>query len=90
MHVIGLLTTADTLKDLDDMVESTAVVFSSPQSGTNVKKHFSKLQSLLQMHDVTTTEASTACLDAEDIKVNTMFCWLMQHYCLIFPNCCSL
>lgn len=70
MHIIGLLTTADTIEELDAMVESTAVVFSSIKTGTNVKIHFAKLQSWLQRHVVRVNEASSACLDAEDIKVN--------------------
>lgn len=48
MHVFGLLTTAKALKDLDEMVESAAVVFSSPSSGENVEKHFNDLQSKLK------------------------------------------
>lgn len=48
MHIFGLLTTASSLEDLDDMVESAAVVFSSPSSGANVEKHFNRLQSWLK------------------------------------------
>lgn len=43
MHVIGLLTKADRqqrqqLEELDDMVQSSAVMFSSRHSGKNVHK----------------------------------------------------
>ncbi|XP_049333302.1 uncharacterized protein LOC125801146 isoform X2 [Astyanax mexicanus] len=48
MHVFGLFTTASSLRELDDMVESAAVVFSSPYSGPSVEKHFNNLQCWLQ------------------------------------------
>ncbi len=44
MHVFGLFTTASTLEQLDDMVQSAAVVFGSPASAANVEKHFHNLQ----------------------------------------------
>lgn len=71
MHIFGLLTTAVNLGDLDDMVQSTAVVFSSTHSGANVLKHFSNLQSWLQRHSPTIGEISSSCLDADDMKVNS-------------------
>ncbi|KAF0033573.1 hypothetical protein F2P81_013639 [Scophthalmus maximus] len=49
MHIFGLLTTASSLEDLDDMVQSTAVVFSSPSSGVNVEKLLNNLQRWLQI-----------------------------------------
>lgn len=39
MHIYGLLTTAVNSDDLDDMVQSTDVVFSSIQSGANASFH---------------------------------------------------
>lgn len=80
MHVFGLFTTADTLEDLDDMVQSTAVAFPSTYSGTNVHNHSSKLQSWLQRVDLKTSETATPCLDAEDIKVNPRLFWFLQYY----------
>lgn len=47
MHVLGLMTQATTLKELDEVVVSATVVFSSPASDENVEKHFQNLQALL-------------------------------------------
>lgn len=44
MHVFGLLTSAATLVEMEDILFSMAVVFSSPQWGENVEKHFLNLQ----------------------------------------------
>ncbi|KAL1250775.1 hypothetical protein QQF64_018571 [Cirrhinus molitorella] len=44
MHVFGLLTSAATLVEMEDTLISMTVVFSSPQSGNNVEKHFRNLQ----------------------------------------------
>nr|XP_046226495.1 uncharacterized protein LOC124049206 [Scatophagus argus] len=48
MHTFVLFTTASSLAELDEMVESAAVVFASPSSGAIVEKHFNNLQSWLQ------------------------------------------
>ena len=42
MHVFGLMTRASTLKELDEVVISANMVFSSSHSGQNVEKHFKK------------------------------------------------
>ena len=47
MHVFGLMTQATTLKDMDEVVISAAMVFSSSHSDRNVEKHFQNLQRLL-------------------------------------------
>ena len=47
MHVFGLMTQATTLKDMDEVGISAAMVFSSSHSGRNVEKHFQNLQRLL-------------------------------------------
>lgn len=44
MHVFGLLTSAATLVEMEDILFSMAVVFSSLQWGENVEKHFLNLQ----------------------------------------------
>ncbi len=44
MHLIGLMTQATTLQQLDEVVVSASVVLSSPSSGENVEKHFHNLQ----------------------------------------------
>lgn len=41
------MTQATTLKQLDEVVTSATVVFSSTSSGENVEKHFQNLQTLL-------------------------------------------
>ena len=46
MHVFGLMAQATTLNELDDIVRSTTVVFSSSCSGQEVEKHFHNLQTL--------------------------------------------
>ncbi|KAI4796471.1 hypothetical protein KUCAC02_026973 [Chaenocephalus aceratus] len=76
MHVFGLLTTASSLEDLEDMVQSTAVVFSSPSSGANVSKHFNNLQSWLlkkglQLDDTVISERKPGNL--EEIKGRNNF-----------------
>lgn len=53
MHVFGLMMQAPTLRELDEIVSSTAVVFSSSHSGENVDKHFQNLQLLLTRHGLT-------------------------------------
>ncbi|XP_059190873.1 uncharacterized protein LOC131973047 [Centropristis striata] len=47
MHVFGCMTQASTLRELDELVLSTNVVFSSSHSGDNVSKHFENIQMLL-------------------------------------------
>lgn len=73
MHVFGLLTTANSLEDLDDMVESAAVVFSSAFSAANVEKHFNNLQSWLKRTGTQMDETAKSQLSSEDLMVNTIF-----------------
>ncbi|XP_059376293.1 uncharacterized protein LOC132112707 isoform X2 [Carassius carassius] len=68
MHVFGALTTASTLKELDDMVQSATVVFSSPCCGASVEKHFKNLQSWLQKKGTPLDETTKSRGDAEDLK----------------------
>ncbi|XP_016405730.1 uncharacterized protein LOC107738494 isoform X1 [Sinocyclocheilus rhinocerous] len=68
MHVFGALTTASTLKELDDMVQSATVVFSSPSCGASVEKHFKNLQSWLQKKGTPLDETTESRGDAEDLK----------------------
>lgn len=70
MHVSGLLTTASSLQELDDMVRSAAVVFSSPCSGTNVEKHFNNIQSLLTREKFQIEDMGKSKINSEDLKVN--------------------
>ncbi|XP_039657009.1 uncharacterized protein LOC120559388 [Perca fluviatilis] len=72
MHVFGSLTTASTLIELDDMVQSAAVVFSSPSCGPNVEKHFKNLQSWMQRTattlDETTKSKSESLKDIDGVN----------------------
>lgn len=47
MHVFGLMTQASTMRELDEIIISATMVFSSSQSGGKVEKHFENLQLLL-------------------------------------------
>ncbi len=40
MHVFGLLVCCSTLKEMNEVVCSSAVLFCSPCSGANVQKHY--------------------------------------------------
>lgn len=73
MHIFGLLTTASSLEDLDDMFQSAAVVFSSPSSGANIEKHFNNLQSWLKKTGTQMDETAKSQLSSEDLTVNTCF-----------------
>ncbi|RXN32919.1 hypothetical protein ROHU_004440 [Labeo rohita] len=48
MHLFGLLTSAATLMEMDDIIISMTVVFSSSHSGDNVQKHFQNLQNRME------------------------------------------
>ncbi|XP_032365949.1 uncharacterized protein LOC116684162 [Etheostoma spectabile] len=47
MHVFGRMTQATTLEEMDEVLLSATMVFSSSHSGTNVEKHFQNLQKML-------------------------------------------
>lgn len=70
MHSLGALTTASTLQELDDLVQSVAVVFSSPCSGQNVEKHFKNLQLWLQKTKIDLDVNAKSKSKTEDLKVN--------------------
>lgn len=70
MHTFGVFTTATSLKDLTDMVQSAAVVFGSPCSGENVEKHFHNLQLLMQKANVDVDGNDRNSKADEDLKVN--------------------
>ncbi len=70
MHSFGALTTASSLQELDDMVKSAAVVFSSPCSGQNVEKHFKNLQLWLQKTKIDLDVTAESKSNMEDLKVN--------------------
>ncbi|KAM3616613.1 uncharacterized protein V6R79_020854 [Siganus canaliculatus] len=69
MHIFGLLTTANSMDELDDMVQSAAVVLSSVSSGDNVEKHFNNLQSWLKKIGFQQDETSKSQLGDEDLTI---------------------
>ncbi|XP_034551979.1 uncharacterized protein LOC117821656 [Notolabrus celidotus] len=68
MHGFGLFTTATTLEDLEDMVQSATVVFSSPSSEANVEKHFHNLQKWLQNKGIQLDDTAKPQSNAEDLQ----------------------
>ncbi|KAL7839365.1 hypothetical protein SRHO_G00260230 [Serrasalmus rhombeus] len=66
MHTFGLLTSASTLAELDEMLLSCTVLFSSPCSSENVEKHFKNLQTMLTAFGVSTVNDSS--IVAEDFE----------------------
>ncbi|XP_056623672.1 uncharacterized protein LOC130436759 [Triplophysa dalaica] len=71
MHVFGLLTSASTLKEMEDILISMAVVFSSPKSGENVEKHFLNLQHKMQKIGISEnmTEQAEEHLSTEELDM---------------------
>lgn len=70
MHVFGLMTQATTLKQLDEVLGSATVVFSSPRSGENVEKHFQNIQTLLTAASQPVIDES--CIAEEDFVVGNL------------------
>lgn len=62
MHIFGLYTTASTLEELDDMVQSAAVVFTSPSSAAIVEKHFQNLQTWLQRRKIELDDTKSSAI----------------------------
>lgn len=71
MHVFGLMTQATTLKQLDEVLGSATVVFSSPRSGENVERHFQNIQTLLTAASQPVIDES--CIAEEDFVVGNLF-----------------
>ncbi|KAL7825208.1 hypothetical protein AOLI_G00324150 [Acnodon oligacanthus] len=67
MHAFGLLTSASTLAELDQMLLSCTVLFSSPCSSENVEKHFRNLQTMLTAFGASPVNDSS--IVAEDFEV---------------------
>jgi len=67
MHVFGLMTRASTLKELDEVVISANMIFSSSHSGQNVEKHFKNLQMLLTKAGPC---AEDTCIKEQDYEVS--------------------
>lgn len=67
MHTFGLLACSTSLKQMDEVLLSATVVFSSPCSGDNVEKHYNNLVVLMQQ--VGKLEIEEQNIVAEDYKV---------------------
>jgi len=67
MHVFGLLACCTTLREMDEVLSSSSVLFCSPCSGPNVAKHYRHLQLLLQQRR--TFDLDEKNIIAEDYKV---------------------
>lgn len=82
MHIFGLFTTASTLEELDDMVQSAAVVFSSPCSAANVEKHLDNIQTWLQRTKTELDDTKSSAIQ-DDFKVSVYYFWIIT---LIFTT----
>lgn len=69
MHVFGLLTTASSSVEFDEMLLSCTVVFSSPCSSENVEKHFNNIQTLLT--NIGESAADHSNIVSEDLEVHS-------------------
>ncbi|RXN14620.1 hypothetical protein ROHU_028583 [Labeo rohita] len=69
MHTFGLLACSTSLKQMDEVLLSATVVFSSPCSGDNVEKHYNNLVVLMQQ--VGKLEIEEQNIVAEDYKAET-------------------
>ncbi|KAF3833401.1 hypothetical protein F7725_024605 [Dissostichus mawsoni] len=70
MHVFGLMTQATTMSELDEVVTSAVVVFSSSHSDRNVGKHFENLQGLLTNSAQSNLDDSTIVEDCNYTEDN--------------------
>ncbi|XP_042345228.1 uncharacterized protein LOC121945214 isoform X2 [Plectropomus leopardus] len=74
MHVFGLLTSATSITEFDEMLLSCTVIFSSPCSSENVQKHFDNIQTMLtSIDDSAADDINIAPYDLEDIFSPTPF-----------------
>lgn len=67
MHIFGLLACCSTLKEMDEVLLSSTVLFCSLCNGPNVAKHYNNLQLLMQQRG--TFELDDKNIIAEDYKV---------------------
>ncbi|XP_056602872.1 uncharacterized protein LOC130419888 isoform X2 [Triplophysa dalaica] len=74
MHIFGLLTTARSIAEFDDMLLSCTVIFSSSCSSENVEKHFNNIQALLTtVGESVVDDNSIVSVDLEDTFSQTPF-----------------
>ncbi|RXN38611.1 hypothetical protein ROHU_013910 [Labeo rohita] len=84
MHVFGLLACCSTLKEMDEVVYSSAVVFCSPCSGPDVPKHYNNLRLLMQQRG--SFELNEKDITAEDYKHDFGTTPLMSHFQATISN----
>lgn len=65
MHVFGRLACSTTLKDMEEIIASATVVFSSPCNGNNFAKHYQHLLELIKQ----STAMDDTNVHGEDYKV---------------------
>ncbi|KAL7825305.1 hypothetical protein AOLI_G00325120 [Acnodon oligacanthus] len=71
MHAFGLLTSASTLAELDQMLLSCTVLFSSPCSSENVEKHFRNLQTMLTAFGASPVNDSSIVAEDFEHRIQT-------------------
>ncbi|XP_036066996.1 uncharacterized protein LOC118598438 [Oryzias melastigma] len=84
MHVFGYMTQAETLVELDGIVTSAAIVFSSSHSGDNVEKHFQSLQMLMSRAGQCAVDVTT--MDEEDYRNDVGPTPFQQHFEVIIER----
>ncbi|XP_077103147.1 uncharacterized protein LOC143754414 [Siphateles boraxobius] len=78
MHIFGLLACCTTLREMDEVLHSSAVLFCSPCNGPNVAKHYKHLQLLLQQRQ--TFDLDEENIIAEEYKHDVGTTPLMTHF----------
>ncbi|KAF4116672.1 hypothetical protein G5714_004161 [Onychostoma macrolepis] len=86
MHVLGLLTTASSLVEFDEMLTSCTVVFSSPCSSENVEKHFNNIQTLLTTIGESAVDDRTLRRDVKELNKVSRYSTDYLKCLLIFNN----
>lgn len=78
MHIFGLLACCSTLKEMDEVLLSSTVLFCSLCNGPNVAKHYNNLQLLMQQSG--TFELDDKNIIAEDYKYDVGTTQIMDHF----------
>ncbi|XP_073705879.1 uncharacterized protein [Garra rufa] len=78
MHIFGLLACCSSLKEMDEVLSSSTVLFCSPCSGANVAKHYNNLHLLMQQRG--TLELDDKNVAAEEYKHDVGNIPIMEHF----------
>uniref|UniRef100_A0A669CZJ1 PHD-type domain-containing protein n=4 Tax=Oreochromis TaxID=8139 RepID=A0A669CZJ1_ORENI len=84
MHVFGLLACSSNLKDMDGIIISATVVFKSPCSGPQVKKHLRNLKMLIDQTG--NGDAEDTDIIPEDYKTAIVHSSLKQHFAEVIAS----